>query len=134
MLCAVSQSYLPDELLHTQRHTPLPVDCPVDIPEGIYLIQNAFDGRAIQSGPERNHVSTRVFMAPSRHGSEPAQLWAVLRLQADHCQYMIRCTATGSALDVNRGRSEPGTAVLSHPYNAEKWQAWTAYRSREGET
>ena len=110
-------------------------DCPLRVPEGIYIIRSALDGRVIEAEHTRLATDKRnshIYVSPSQNGASPYQLWTVFSRSGKEFDYTIRNFATGVVLDVFCGRREDGTQVIGHSPFGAGWQTWAIYGSKRG--
>jgi hypothetical protein len=104
---------------------------PLRIPEGIYLIRNAFSGRVLElENGIRSRESISVYTAPSRNGLDQSQIWSIMSNPHREHNYIIRNFAAGTVLDVTAYRSADGTQIACYPWNGGTNQTWEFYGSR----
>ena len=116
-----------------QAHHMLMTKTPLHVPEGIYVIRSAHDGRVLE--PDHARLRTRkfnayIYVAPLRAEASPYQLWVIFKRSGKDLEYTIRSLATGAVLDVFCARPEEGTQVIGHSAYSKPWQQWAFYAMR----
>ena len=114
-------------------------DCPLRVPEGVYLIRNAVSGRVIESEHrkiEQKRRNLHTYVAPFREDISHYQLWTIFKKYGKEFEYTIRNYATGAVLDVFCWREQEGTQVVStSPFGpAQLNQIWVFYGSSSDES
>ncbi|EKM52547.1 uncharacterized protein PHACADRAFT_261044 [Phanerochaete carnosa HHB-10118-sp] len=131
----VSQQQMTQKLEGTVAAAPshLVTNVPLRVPEGIYIVRSAADGRVLEIEHARARswqVSVHVYVAPFHENVSPYQLWTVFKNGGKSPGYTVRSFAVGAALDVCRGEATPGTQVIGHPWHTSTNQLWAFYATR----
>ncbi|KIP05975.1 hypothetical protein PHLGIDRAFT_480310 [Phlebiopsis gigantea 11061_1 CR5-6] len=114
---------------------PLSTTHPLRIPDGLYLIQNAANGRAVETEHWRPSPSyLHACVAPSKDGLSPYQIWFVSAKRHKETDYTIRNFATGASLDVYCGHTQDGTQVICQASHGMANQTWSLYGSRAADS
>jgi Ricin-type beta-trefoil lectin domain-like len=110
---------------------PLITNYPLRIPEGIYLIRNAFSGRVLElENGAKSKGPVSVYTAPSRDGLDKSQIWSIMSIPHREHNYVIRNLAAGTVLDVTAHSSVDGTQISGFPWHGRTNQIWEFYGSR----
>lgn len=103
----------------------------LNLPEGLYLIRSASEGRIIESQHTNPCASgVHVFVAPATTKLSHYQLWVVLKKNGKNLQYNLRNFATGAALDVHKNPNESNHVVCWSTHRRSN-QTWEFHRSRQ---
>lgn len=106
---------------------------PLRVPEGVYIIRCAVEGRVLEAEHVRLRTRRRnahIYVVPFRDNISPYQLWFVFKREGKELEYTIRNFATGVVLDVFCGHTKPGTQVIGHSAYGYAIQQWGFYATR----
>lgn len=118
--------------LRRKTHVDFIPNCPLRIPDGIYFIRNASDGRVLEAEEYKSATAVHIYLAPSREGRLQTQLWCITRNHGKEFDYTIQNFALGSVADVYVNSSRQGARVVCHGPNGGGNQSWAFYGSRRG--
>ena len=106
----------------------------LDIPEGLYLIFNAAEGRVVESEHCKPNPSLlHAYAAPFGNRLSTYQLWIVFQKDGTDKKYTLRNFATGAALDVDRDYASYQNHVRCWASNGKNNQAWEFYGSKQSQ-
>jgi hypothetical protein len=101
------------------------------IPEGIYLIRSAVDGRVLEAAERKTPYGVHVYLAPSQDGQRQTQLWIITKVIGKEFDYTIRNLSLGTSLDIFLATSRQGSHIVCHAPNGGGNQLWAFYGSRQ---
>ena len=127
----------PPHLQPQIRHQTRPrliTSAPLHIPEGLYFIRSAVNGRAIETEHRRPAPNfCHACMGTSNETEiSPYQIWIISSRNRRKSDYTIRNFATGASLDVFQGEVQDGTQVICFPSHDGDNQTWSIYGSQAG--